>query len=173
MLNCTLIWYNSWVECSVVSQNTSHMIPFQHKQHSNALHIVLGNVLILLVSVQYPCLHCCHFNWHMGGVVLICKHDSQHDSNNTTTGAGAETLTHLNATEHHHHLQITWQPGSVTSFRNHGNISVPMCGVCWCHPTWFYQPQSGRYILCWNYWVDAWCLHFLASQVVSCAKSTT
>ena len=76
-------------------------------------------------------------------VVLICKNDSQHDSKHYPTGAGTETtahtLTHLNATEDPHHLQIIWQPASVTSFRKKWNISVPMCGFCQCHPTWYSQ----------------------------------
>ena len=66
---------------------------------------------MLLGSVQHYFLCCCDFNRHMGGVVLICEHHSQHDSKYYSTGAGTETtahtLTHLNATEDPHHLQIT------------------------------------------------------------------
>ena len=110
------------------------------------------DVLMLLGSVQHHFLCFCHFNWDMGGIVLIWKHDSQHDSINITTGAGTEitayTLTHLNATEDHHHLQIAWQPGSVASFQKHRNISVSMGGFCQYHATWYSQPQSGR----WLFW---------------------
>ena len=81
------------------------------KQCSNVLHIILENVLMLFGSVQHQLLCCCYFNWHVGGGVLICKNDSQHDSKHYPTGAGTETtahtLTHLNATEDPHHLQIT------------------------------------------------------------------
>ena len=33
-MNCTMIWYNSYSECSVVNQNISHMILFQQCHHS-------------------------------------------------------------------------------------------------------------------------------------------
>ena len=81
------------------------------KQCSSVLQIVLENVLMLLGSVQHYFLCCCYFNMHMEGVVLICKHNFQHDSKHYPTGAGTETtaytLTHLNATEDPHHLQST------------------------------------------------------------------
>ena len=50
-LNCSMIWYNSWSECSVSTQNTSNLIPFQQPECQQIFPGKVNNIYIEMTQL--------------------------------------------------------------------------------------------------------------------------